>query len=297
MRYSAVAVLAALLAASVVAQPPAPEPIPLPLPPPTPKAEPAPLIPAPKAPIELKAPKGLEQPKPEEAAAIAKLMREAALQQMPDPLVKANDGWGKQKEFVVGKVMLRNPKKFPEAPTELFNDGLWRRFTVSARDPQKTFAVGFAELVRPAPDTLNVTLNVAMDIDFKMEQQLWVRGRQLYSGETRGHCKGAVQLKAVVNHKTEFKPGTLLPEVTLKIKTTDAKIFYDGLTIDHTAGLDGEDAKKVGELVIDLVKKVMPDLERQLLEKGNAAIVKAAGTREIRLELDKVMNAGVVPKK
>src|SRR5262245_56572526 len=121
MRYSAVVVLAAALAASALAQPPAPEPIPLPLPPPGPKAAPAPLIPpAPKAPIKLKAPKGLEQPKPEEAAAIAKLMREMALQKMPDPLVTSNDGWGKQKEFVVGKVMLRNPKKFPDTPTELF---------------------------------------------------------------------------------------------------------------------------------------------------------------------------------
>ena len=294
MRYSLAALLAALLAGFAVAQPPEPEPIPLPLPPPSPPAPKA--LPAPKA-IDLKAPKGFEQPKPEEAAAIAKLMREMALQKMPDPLVKSNDGWGKQKEFVVGKVMLRNPKKFPDAPTELFNDGLWRRFTVSARDPEKTFAVGFAELVRPAADQLNVTLNVALDIDFRMEQQLWLRGRQLYSGETRGHCKGAVQLKAVVNHKTEFKPGTLLPEITLKVTTTDAKIFYDGLTIDHTAGLDGEDAKKVGDLVIDLIKKVKPDLEKQLLEKGNAAIVKAAGTKEIKLELDKLMAAGVMPKK
>ena len=292
MRYSAVAVLAAGLAASAVAQPPEPEPIPLPLPPPAPKA-----APAPKA-IELKAPKDLPQPKPEEAAAIAKLMRDMALQKMPDPLVTSNDGWGKQKEFVVGKRMLRNPNKFPDAPTELVNDGLWRRFTVAAREPDKTFAVGFAELVRPAPDQLNVTLNVALDINFRMEQQLWIRGRQLYSGETRGHCKSAVQLKAVVNHKTEFKPGSLLPELALKIKTTDAKIFYDKVTIDHTAGLDGEDAKKVGDLVIDLVKKVMPDLEGQLLEKGNAAIVKAAGTKEIKVELDKLMKAGVVtPKK
>lgn len=292
MRYSAAITLAAMLAAAVGAQPPVPDPIPLPLPPPPPSLPPAP------KPIDLKTPKGLPQPKAEEAAAIAKLMREQALQQLPTPLVTANDGWGKQKEFVVGKVMLRNPNKFgPEAPRERVNDGLWRRFTVSARDPDKTLAIGFAELVRPAPDMLNVTLNVAMDINFRMEQQLWLRGRQLYSGETRGHCKTAVQLKAVVEHKTEFKAGTLLPEVTLKIKTTDAKIFYDGLTIDHTAGLDGEDAKKVGDLVIDLVKKVKPDLEGQLLEKGNAAIVKAAGTREIKLELDKLLAAGVAPKK
>ena len=285
MRYAAVAVLAALLGATVSAQPPDPDPIPLPLPAPPLKA------------VPLKAPKQIEQPKPEEVAAISKLMRDMGLQHMPDPLVKANDGWGKQKEFVVGKVMLRDPKKFPDAPKELFNDGLWRRFTVTARDPAETFAVGITELVRPDADTMFVTVNVVMDINFRMEQQLWKRGLQLYSGETRGHCKGAVQLKAVVAHKTEFKPGAFLPDIALKVTTTEAKLFYEKIVIDHTAGLDGDDAKKVGDLVVDLVKSVKPELEKELLEKGNAAIVKAAGTKEIKVQLDKLMSAGVLPKK
>lgn len=286
MRYSTAAVLAALLAASAFAQPPEPEPIPLPLPAPMPKS------------IPLKRPKQIEQPNPEEVAAISKLMRDMTLQHMPDPLVKANDGWGKQKEFVVGKVMLRNPNKFgPEVPRELFNDGLWRRFTVTARDPADTLGIGITELVRPEADKMLVTINVAMDINFRMEQQLWVRGRQLYSGETRGHCTGAVQLKAVVTHKSEFKPGALLPDIALKVTTTEAKLFYDKIVIDHTAGLDGDDAKKVGDLVVDLVKSVKPELEKELLEKANAAIVKAAGTKEVKLQLDKLMTAGVLPKK
>lgn len=278
------AVVAAVFAAPIFAQDPEPEPLPLPLP-------------APK--IKLKSPKDIPQPTAEEAAGIAKLMREMALPKIPNPLVAANDGWGKQKEFAVGRVMLRNPEKFPDAPKEVVNDGLWRRFTVTAREPEKTLAIGFAEMARPAAEQLNVTLNVAMDIDFRMEQQLWVRGRKLYSGETRGHCKSAVQLKAVVLHKTEFKPGALLPEIALRVTTTEAKIFYDGLTIDHTAGFDlkGDDGKKVADLVTDLIKAVKPDLESQLLEKGNAAIVKAAGTKEIRLQLDKLMSAGVMPKK
>ena len=285
MRYFTAAVLAALLAASAFAQPPEPEPIPLPLPAPMPKS------------IPLKRPKQIEQPNPEEVAAISKLMRDMALQHMPDPLVKANDGWGKQKEFVVGKVMLRNPNKFPEAPRELFNDGLWRRFTVTARDPADTLGIGITELVRPEADKMLVTINVAMDINFRMEQQLWVRGRQLYSGETRGHCTGAVQLKAVVTHKSEFKPGALFPDIALKVTTTEAKLFYDKIVIDHTAGLDGDDAKKVGDLVVDLVKSVKPELEKELLDKANAAILKAAGTKELKLQLDKLMSAGVLPKK
>lgn len=292
MRVYAFAVLAALLAGGVFAQPPEPEPIPLPLPLPSPMPKAAPV------PIPLKGPKDVAQPKLEEVAAISKLMREAAIQHIPTPLVKANDGWGKQKEFAVGRVMLRNPNRVsPELPRQMFNDGLWRRFTVSARDPEKTLAIGITELVKPEQDTMLVTINVALDINFRMEQQLWKRGLQLYSGETRGHCKTALQLKATVVHKTVPKPGSFFPDVMLKITTTDAKLFYDKVVIDHTAGLDGEDAKAVGDLVIDLIKSIKPDLEKELLEKGNAAIVKAAGTREIKLELDKLMKAGAIPKK
>jgi hypothetical protein len=39
-----------------------------------------------------------------------------------------------------------------------------------------------------------------------------------------------------------------------------------------------------------------PDLEKELLEKGNAAILKAAGTKEIKLQLDKLAKAGVTVK-
>lgn len=289
MRYSAVAGFAALLAGAAFAQPPEPEPEPLPLPPPS--------APQPE-PIPLKAPKSLDQPKPEEVAGISKLMYDMALKNMPDPLVKANDGWGKQKEYAVGRVMLRNAGRLPpEAPRVVVNDGLWRRFTVTAREPEKTLAIGITELVRPEADKMLVTINVAMGINFRMEQQLWKRGHRLYSGETRGHCEGAVQLKATVVHKTEFKPGSLIPDMTLKITTTDAKLFYDKLVIDHTAGFDGPDAQALADTVLDLVKAVKPDLEKDLLEKGNAAIVKAAGTREVKLELDKLMKAGALPKK
>lgn len=279
IRYTLTAVLGALLIASASAQPPDLEPIPLPLPP------------LPKA-IPLKAPKDVPQPTAEEAVALAKTIRGLMLTKLPDPLVKANDGWGKQKELVQGAIMLRNPKKFgPEAPRQLVNDGLWRRITVTARKPADTLAVGIPELVRPTADTANLTLDVEMEIDFRVEHQFWKRDLQIYSGETRGHCKAAVQLKAEIVTKTEKVPGSFFPNVTLTIKVTDAKLFYDKLVIDHTAGLDGEDAKSAGDFVLDLVKSVKPDLEKQLLEKANAAIMKSVGSKEIKVELDKLLGA------
>src|SRR5262245_25883308 len=151
IRYFAAAVLLALIVSASDAQP---MPIPLKAPATAPKAEPVPPKPMPLPAVNLKAPKAPQQPTPEEAAALSKGLKDFALKNMPNPLVKANDGWGKQKEFVVGQVMLRNPKRFgPEAPREMFNDGLWRRFTVTAREPEKTLAIGIEELTRPEANT------------------------------------------------------------------------------------------------------------------------------------------------
>ncbi|MCI0704456.1 MAG: hypothetical protein L0241_25660, partial [Planctomycetia bacterium] len=286
IRYFSAAVLLALVVGISDAQP-----MPIPLKPPAsaPKAEPIPQVqpmPIPVPPVNLKAPKAPQQPTPEEAAALSKGLRELALKNIPKPLVKANDGWGKQKEFVVGGRMLRNPKRFgPEAPRAMVNDGLWRRFTVTAREPEKTLAIGIEELTRPELNTTLLTVNAVMDVDFRMEQQFWKRGIMLYSGETRGHCSAGLKLKVKVVSNTEQKPGSFLPNIVLTIKVTDAKLFYDKVVIDHTAGLDGEDARAVGELVIDLVKAIKPDLEKQLLEKANAAIMKSVGSKEIKVPL------------
>ncbi len=271
---TAAAALVALLVAGASAQPPDPEPIPLPLP----------------APVGLKAPKGVPQPTEAEAAALAKTLRGLMLDQLPSPLVKANDGWGNQKEFVAGPLMLRNPKKFaPEVPRQMVNDGLWRRVTIQARKPADTLGVGIPELVRPTLETARLALDVEMEIDFRVEHQLWKRGHELYSGETRGHCKAGLKMKAEVTTHLEAKQGAFLPEITLTIKVTDAKLFHDKIYIDHTAGLDGPDAQKAGDFVLEVAKIVKPDLEKQLLDKANAAVMKAVGSKEIKVQLDKLI--------
>jgi hypothetical protein len=175
------------------------------------------------------------------------------------------------------------------------NHGLWRRVTVRIPDPEKV-GIAVTELTHPAPDKVNVTVAVAAErVDLRMEHQLWRLGNRLYAGETRAHCKAGLVLKAEVTSRPEPRPGSLLPDVVLTVKATDAKIFYDDVVVDHTAGLDGDAARTVGDLVINTVKAVAPDLEGDLLAKANAAVLKAAGTREVKVALDKLL--GLMPKK
>jgi hypothetical protein len=226
---------------------------------------------------------------PAEAAALTKVLRDLARKNIPDPLSKSSQNWGKQKAVTVIHRYRDGLRVWSEAVQELRNDGHWRRTTIRLPEPDK-LAIAVTELTHPAPGTMHATVAlVAERVDLRFEQQLWRNGLRLYGGESRGHCKGGLLLKAEVVTKTELKKGSFLPEVTLKLRVTDADLFYEKVVVDHTAGLDGDAAKVLGDVLIDVVKAVKPDVEKELREKAEAAIVKAVGIREFRLALDQIL--------
>ena len=133
---------------------------------------------------------------------------------------------------------------------------------------------------------------VGVDCDLQFERQVWRNGLRLYSGETRGRCRVAVLLKCEATSRTEPKPGSYIPDLVFRVKVNEAQLFYENLVIEHTAGLGGDAAKILGELAVDTVKKARPELERELLNKANAAIVTAADTKEVRVSLDSLLKGG-----
>jgi hypothetical protein len=226
---------------------------------------------------------------PAEAEALAKVLRELLLKNLPDPVTKANQNWGHQKAVTVTRHHAEGLRVWSETSQEMRNDGTWRRTDI--RIPYRdTLKLAVTELTHPEPGKMYATVSVLADrVDLHFEQQLWKTGLRLYSGETRGHCRGALELKAEFSTRTEFKPGSFLPQITLKLQVTNAKLYYEKLVVDHTAGLGGDAARTIGEVLIALVKAVKPHLEQELLQKADDAIVKAAKTQELTLTLDKLM--------
>jgi hypothetical protein len=278
-RFAACCLLSSVAALAAAAQPP--------------KAPPAKAPPA-KAPAP-HAKKAAPKTDPAEAAALTRVLRDLAKKYIPDPLSKSSQNWGKQTAVTVVRRYRDGLRFYSEAVQELRNDGHWKRTTLRVPEPDK-IALAVTELTHPTPGKVLATVAVVAErVDVKFEQQLWRNGRRLYGGETRAHCKGGLLVKAEVVSKTEFKDGSLLPEVTLKLRLTDADVFYENLVVDHTAGLDGDAAVAVGDLLIDLAKAVKPDVEKELRDKAEAAVVKAVGVREFRLELDRLLQSK--PKK
>jgi hypothetical protein len=226
---------------------------------------------------------------PAEADALATVLRDLLKKNLPDPVSKSNHNWGHQKAVTV-EVHHRDGLRFwTEAVQEMRNDGTWRRTDIRIPDRDK-IALAVTELTHPEEGKMLATVSVVAErVELHFEQQLWRNGLRLYAGETRGHCKGALILKAEVTTKTEFKKGSFFPDISLKLQVTSAELFYEKLVVDHTAGLDGEAARALGDVTIGIVKAVKPHLEKDLLEKADAAIVKAARTKELTVTLDKLM--------
>lgn len=242
--------------------------------------------PAPGQPVVARA-AAPDRPDPAEVRALEATLRDLLVKNVPDPLVRSAQGWGRQEWGRVGVNFERDGLRLRSEPVMgARNDGHWRRVSVRVPDPA-TLAVGITEAAYPEPGKTTFTAMIGADCAIRFEQQLWRHGRRLYSGETRGRCRAAVLLKCEATSRTEAKPGGLLPipDVVFRVRVTDAQLFYQDLVIDHTAGVGGDAARLLGETVVDVAKAVKPDLERDLLAKANAAIVKAADTKEVRVSL------------
>jgi hypothetical protein len=159
-------------------------------------------------------------------------------------------------------------------------------------NPAQTLTLALSDVVAPEPGRMTFNAQVGVDCTLKFEQQLWRGGTRLYSGETRGRCRTAVLLACEVTSRTETKPGNLLPDMVFRMRVTDAHLTYENLVIEHTAGVGGDAAKLFGEAIIDTVKRLKPDLERDLQAKANAAVVKAADTKEIRVSFEAFLKGG-----
>ena len=70
-----------------------------------------------------------------------------------------------------------------------------------------------------------------------------------------------------------------------------ADVSHEDLVVEHLAGVGGSGAKLMGEALHSGLQQWRPSLERKLLEKANAAVVKAADTKEVRISLGKLFGS------
>jgi hypothetical protein len=226
---------------------------------------------------------------PSTTAVVADNLRAVLVEAMPDPLVEEHSHWGGQRLVVHGLgwhgkgLHLR-----PEITKTLRNDGRWWRVKASAVRPADTLIVVLRDVNTAAPGLTTFTAFVALDARVEYDQQNWERGLRLYSGSAEARMR--LNLTLHCEATTRLEPnGTLLPDAVFRLRVTEANLGYDHFEVDHVAGVGGDLAKIIGEAAKAGVEQWRPSLERNLIQKADAAIVKAGDTKEVRVSVLKLL--------
>jgi hypothetical protein len=222
-------------------------------------------------------------PKDELAGALRGLL----LKNLPDPLYEAAPNWGHQSEG--RRIALPGRRVQIDMTHEPRNDGVWRRIRVEAVNPAETLVFDIRDVQSPEAGKVNFRTFTALDVLVNFHQQRWLSGIKVVDGKAR--AKARVRMTLDCEAATRIDNSQLLPELVFNLKVTKADLKYDNLKFEHIAGVGGEAAQIIGEAAHAAVTQWRPSIERDLLTRANAAIVKAGGEREVRLSLAKLLKS------
>ncbi len=240
-------------------------------------------------PVPAAPPTTAEAPSAEE---LSKMIRSVVLPSLPLPLVEQNYRWGQQKNVVVGMKWEREGIFLkPELQKKMRNDGIWRKIQVEADHPETTLKVQIQDVATPEKGKLTFKTCLSLQTNIKFEQQVWKAGTRFYSGETRARARVMLRLNCESTSRFDKKPDSLIPDYVFRLRVTGASLDYDNFVCEHTAGVGGDAAKILGQAVLETINQLKPSLERKLLDKANAKIVKVADTKEVRLSLSKLLES------
>ncbi len=204
---------------------------------------------------------------------LAEQLREFVLEFMPDPLYADESKWNLQK---------------PNRRGQLKNDGHWIKYKITGRNLQNSLKLHIEDL-RKEGNTTRFVVKIMFDAYAEMQRQNWKMGVRLYSGSTRGRFRVYLTLNCELTTRV-VKTKNWLPDVFFRLRVANSQFRYDNVVVEHTAGVGGDMARLLGEMMRSLIKAAKPNLERELIAKINAAIVKAGDTKEVRVSLGEILS-------
>ncbi|HMF17382.1 MAG TPA: hypothetical protein VKE98_09260 [Gemmataceae bacterium] len=214
-------------------------------------------------------------------------LRGLLVQSLPETLYESSPNWGHTRQAA-------NQLKWKGVRPKIYktakNDGVWRKLRLSTRNLANTMVVDLKDWKYPDTDHMTFSTYLAFDAGVEFEQQNWESGLRLYSGSLRARMRIHLNLQCEVLLKTT-PSKTFIPDIVFRMRVLKSDLRYDNLVVEHVAGIGGSGAKVIGDALQSHMKQWHPSMERDLLAKANAAIVKAADTREVRLSLDALLKA------
>ena len=231
----------------------------------------------PPSPLSLLTPTGVD--------ALSGALRGILVRSLPDPLYEASPGWGHMKYVARGiEWHGQGLNVHPEVQRSHKNDGTWQKVRFTADKPADTLVLDLRNVQFPEPSRLTFDIFLCFDAHADYTRQVWDNGRKLYDGSLRARLRVKANLSCEVT--TRLEPGGgLLPDAVFRMRLTKADVSYDNFVAEHVAGVGGELAKVIGDALRGGLKQWRPSLERELLQRADAALLKAGETREVRVNL------------
>lgn len=213
---------------------------------------------------------------------LASALRGLLLTHLPTPLAHAEPNWGKQVEAIVGKNRNGSPK--------MRNHGVWRKVRITAISPEKTLQLHIRNVQQLDDRRTVFDLVIELDAQFDLEQQIWERGIRVYAGSSQARAKVSAAVTCEVTTRVDSKKG-LFPDLIFTVGVTKADLRYRDLDFVRIGRIGGDGADVIGHALHDTLTTLRPSLEKDLLAKANAAIVKAGQAKEVRLSLSKLIKS------
>jgi hypothetical protein len=224
--------------------------------------------------------------------ALAGNFRAALVKAMPSPLFEDAKTWGRTKDVTTIRWRGRGLAIHPEKVVKQKKDGDWRKIRLTADNLADTLIFDLRNLQSPEPGRITFAIFLSFDAGLRYDHQKWDEGAKLWDSTLKARMRVKLTLDCELTARLDEK-GELLPDAVIRLRVTRAQLAYDNLVVEHVAGIGGAAAKLMGDAAHRLVNEFKPGLERDLLAKADAAIVKAADTKEIRLKLSDLLRGKV----
>lgn len=222
--------------------------------------------------------------------ALAGSLRGFLLKALPTPLYEDARHWGRQKRVRTIKWRGQGFRVHPEKIEVLKNDGRWWKARLTADRLPDTLIFDLREARQIEPGRMTFTAFLSFDGRIEYDKQIWHSGRRMYSSSMRARLRVRVTLHCEATARLDGSGG-LLPDAVFRLRVLQAQAGYDNFVVEHIAGLGGEAAKLLGDAVRGGIHRWRPSMERDLLAKIDAAIVKAGDTKEVRVQLAKLLES------
>jgi hypothetical protein len=208
---------------------------------------------------------------------------------VPAVLYEKSTNWGHQELAADG---LRWHGLRTEVKKAMMNDGQWSRVRVTSQELPRTLHINITDVRSIDAETQAFKVFLAFQVGVEYEQQNWNLGVRQWSGSIRARLQLKVALDCENVIRVEPVKNSFVPDLVFRLRVTKADVSYDNLVVEHINGVGGSAARLTGEAVRSALKQWKPSIERNLLARADAAILKAADTREVRIGL-----GGLVKKK